>query len=256
MTFSSNAIIHSEFTRDYSKITNTLDEIQVGDFSNIENALNAASDLIIDEWACFTNVHVLLITDQTDNLNDYSVHSLCKKLTENCVLLKEYYFSIGIDYDEKIHTNSLLNEDILNSSFYKNLSPNRTAYFQCKYPFSFPNRFDIICLNDRLSNANSNKQTQSQMHAYYEFDESEFRVKCDSILEELKSKEIDLKELIKLNNSIGELYVTKELNSSYIANEFCDSILNDLFNPFNVKLKLGSMNSIITLIPAPIPFKG
>jgi hypothetical protein len=256
MTFSSNVTINSEFTRDYSKIVDSLDAIQVGDFSNVESALNAASDLIIDEWACFTNVHVLLITDQTDNLNEYSVQSLCKKLKENRVMLKEYYFSIGVDYDEKIHTNSLLNEDILDSVYYKNLPSNRTAYFQCKYPFSFPNRFDIICLNDSVSPASSNKSSESQMRAAYEFDESEFRVKFNSTIEELKPKEIYLKELIKLNSSIGELYITRELNSFYITNEFCNSILNELFNPFNVKLKLGSMYSMITLIPAPIPFKG
>lgn len=205
------------------------------------------SDLVIEEWACFTNIQILLITDNLDSLShSNSVRNLCARLKDNRTLLKEYYLSNGIDFDEKIHMNSILNEDILKSSYYINLNK-KNAYFICKYPFSFPNRFDIVCLD--------NNETIDSNEDYYGFDEDNFKLK--KFTSKSISKKYYLNELIQLNNSsAGFLYVTKNLNTNYFENEFSTKILTDLFNPFNCKLKLGHLESNITLIPAPIAFKG
>jgi hypothetical protein len=143
--------------------------------------------------------------------------------------------------------NSILNEDILKSNFYTNL--NRKNYFICKYPFSFPNKFDIVCLD------NENMAQDLKVLNYYGFDEDNFNLKKTSFKN--MDKIYYLNELIELNNSSkGSLYITKNLNHDYFKNEFCNKILNDLFNPFNCKLKCGNLESNITLIPAPIAFKG
>jgi len=90
---------------------------------------------------------------------------------------------------------------------------------------------------------------------YYGFDEDNFNLKKTSFKN--MDKIYYLNELIELNNSSkGSLYITKNLNQDYFKNEFCNKILNDLFNPFNCKLKCGNLESNITLIPAPIAFKG
>lgn len=172
---------------------------------------------------------------------------MCSRLKENRSLLFDYYLSSGIDFDEKIHMNSILNEDILKSQFYANLNK-KNAYYMCKYPFSFPNRFDVVCLDE---SGDTNEADQ----VYYGFDEENFRLKHSSFKN--MTKKFYLKELIQLNNSAsGCLYATKNLRADYFENEFCTKILNDLFNPFNCKLKCGHLESSISLIPAPIPFKG
>ena len=52
---------------------------------------------------------------------------------------------IGIDFDEHMHFNSILNEDILKSNYFTS-GVNKQSYLSLKYPFSFPNKFDVICL--------------------------------------------------------------------------------------------------------------
>ena len=200
------------------------------------------------EWACFTNIQVLLITDNLDSLSyNSSIRYMCLRLKENRTLLKEYYLSNGIDFDEKIHMNSILNEDILKSQFYLNLNK-KNAYYMCKYPFSFPNRFDIVCL-DETGDASETDQI------YYGFDEDNFKLKNSSYKN--TTKKFYLKELIQLNNSAsGSLYSSKSLKADYLKNEFFPKILNNLFNPFNCKLKCGHLESTVSIIPAPIPFKG
>jgi len=160
------------------------------------------------EWACFTNIQVLLITDNLDSLSyNSSIRYMCLRLKENRTLLKEYYLSNGIDFDEKIHMNSILNEDILKSQFYLNLNK-KNAYYMCKYPFSFPNRFDIVCL-DETGDASETDQI------YYGFDEDNFKLKNSSYKN--TTKKFYLKELIQLNNSAsGSLYSSKSLKADYL----------------------------------------
>lgn len=247
VAYSSTAQVVSEFTRDYSKLIESLKQLRTGDASCLEEGLNKVSDLVIEEWACFTSIQVLLITDDLDSLSySNSIRQLCSRLKENRLLLKEYYLTNGIDFDEKIHMNSILNEDILKSQYYLNLP--KKNYFMCKYPFSFPNRFDIVCLD---SNESQNENDLNQ----FGFDEDNFKLKTNAFKQ--MNKKYYLNELIQLNsNSTGSLYVTKSFDLDYFENEFCAKILNDLFNPFNCKLKCGHLESNITLIPAPIPFKG
>jgi hypothetical protein len=140
VAYSSTSQVVCEFTRDQAKFCESLDGVKIGDVGYLDVGLNAVSDLVIEEWACFTNIQVLLITDNVDNLRSNSVKTLYSKLKENKVILGDYFLSNGVDFDEKIHFSSILNEDLLKSNFYTSL--NKRNYFQCKFPFSFPNRYD------------------------------------------------------------------------------------------------------------------
>jgi hypothetical protein len=121
--------------------------LPIGDCACLEEGLNKVNDMVVDEWNCFTNIQVILITDNQDNFHYGSVKNLCNRLKENKLLLAEYYLSNGIDFDQRIHFNSILNDEVLKSSFFANLI-NKRNYLNLRYPFSFPNKFDIICLSD------------------------------------------------------------------------------------------------------------
>lgn len=138
VAYSSTAQVVSEFTRDQAKFFEQLDAVKIGDVGYLDVGLNAVNDLVIDEWACFSNIQVLLITNNVDNLRSNSVKTIATRLKENKAILSEYFLSNGVDFDEKLHFNSILGEDLLKSNFYTSL--NKKNYFQCKFPFSFPNR--------------------------------------------------------------------------------------------------------------------
>ena len=138
VAYSSTAHVVSEFTRDQAKFFEQLDAVKIGDVGYLDVGLNAVNDLVIDEWACFSNIQVLLITNNVDNLRSNSVKTIATRLKENKAILSEYFLSNGVDFDEKLHFNSILGEDLLKSNFYTSL--NKKNYFQCKFPFSFPNR--------------------------------------------------------------------------------------------------------------------
>lgn len=138
VAYSSTAQVVSEFTRDQAKFFEQLDTLKIGDVGYLDVGLNAVNDLVIDEWACFSNIQVLLITNNVDNLRSNSVKTIATRLKENKAILGEYFLSNGVDFDEKLHFNSILGEDLLKSNFYTSL--NKKNYFQCKFPFSFPNR--------------------------------------------------------------------------------------------------------------------
>ena len=138
VAYSSTAQVVSEFTRDQAKFLEQLDAVKIGDVGYLDVGLNAVNDLVIDEWACFSNIQVLLITNNVDNLRSNSVKTIATRLKENKAILSEYFLSNGVDFDEKLHFNSILGEDLLKSNFYTSL--NKKNYFQCKFPFSFPNR--------------------------------------------------------------------------------------------------------------------
>jgi hypothetical protein len=138
VAYSSTAQVVSEFTRDQAKFFEQLDAVKIGDVGYLDVGLNAVNDLVIDEWACFSNIQVLLITNNVDNLRSNSVKTIATRLKENKAILSEYFLSNGVDFDNKLHFNSILGEDLLKSNFYTSL--NKKNYFQCKFPFSFPNR--------------------------------------------------------------------------------------------------------------------
>jgi hypothetical protein len=236
-----------QFTNNYKEIELCLDNLKAGDCSNLEDVLNAASDLVVDEYASFFNIQMLLLTDNLDNLYGNTAKQFCTKLKDNRSILKEYYLSLGVDYDEKMSTSSLVNEDILRSAYYLELK--KKSYFQCKFPFSFGNRFDIICIDE--SNPTNDQSPNEQ--SYYSFNDDEFKVE-KLILNESKKKY--LQELIDLNNSNGKLYVTKMLCRNYIENEFCESIINEAFVRFEYQIQCGHLASTVSLVPSPLPFKG
>jgi hypothetical protein len=236
-----------QFTNNYKEIETCLENLKAGDCSNLEEVFNAASDLVVDEYANFFNIQVLLLTDNLDNLYGNTVKQFCKKLKDNRSILKEYYLSLGVEYDEKMSTSSLVNDDILRSTYYHELK--KKSYFQCKFPFSFGNRFDIICLDESTS---TNDESPNE-HAYYSINDDEFKVE-KFIFNESKKKY--LQELIELNNSNGKLYVTNMLGKSYIENEFCESIINEMFVHFEFKIQCGHLASTVSLVPSPLPFKG
>ena len=247
VAFSSTAQIVSDFTRDYEQIFASLKSLQIGDCACLDVGLNAVSDLVIEEWSCFTNVQILLITDCTDNLHTNSIKNIIYKLQENRSILKDFYAYNGADFDEKIHTNSILNaEDLLKSSYYANLS--KKNYFQIKFPFSFANRFDIVCLNqDPLSDQAG--------QVVFGFADESFRLK--NFVKKSEKKSVYLNELILLNNSAGKLLTTeKMLSSQYIENEFVTKIIDELYSPTIFQLKFGHMESNVTLLPAPNKFIG
>jgi hypothetical protein len=97
------------------------------------------------------------------------------------------FFKSGIDFDEALHVNAILNEDILNSSYFKNL-PTKKSYSSSKYPFAFPNKFDMICLvdseydldEDFLKIDSSTDKTVSpfgSQSSLISFDEDNFQIK-------------------------------------------------------------------------------
>jgi len=236
-----------QFTNDYKEIESCLENLKAGDCSNLEEVLNAASDLVVDEYASFFNVQLVLLTDNLDNLYGNTAKQLCTKLKDNRSILKEYNLSLGVEYDEKMGSSSLVNDDILRSTYYLELK--KKSYFQCKFPFSFSNRFDIICLDE--SNTENDESPNEQ--TYYSFNDDEFKVEkliCN------ESKKKSLQELIDLNNSNGKLYVTNMLGKSYIENEFCESIINEMFVHFEFQIQCGHLASTVSLVPSPLPFKG
>ena len=246
VAFSSSAQIVTRFTRDYDKILNGLKNLPIGDLSCIEVGLDAVSDIVVEEWAYLTNIQILLITDNRDNIHASAIKNVCFKLKENQNILKEFYSFNGSHFDEKLHNYSIINtEELLKSSFYSN--SNKKDYFQIKYPFSFPNRFDVICLNQ--------EPDSGQPETVYAFGEESFRFK--KCFKKAKNKYFYLKELIELNNSSGKVFTTnKALNENYIEKEFLKTIISELYNPFKCQLKFGHMESNVTLIPPPNKFNG
>ncbi len=248
ISFSSTAQILCEFTRDYDKLLKSFNDLQIGDYSSIDEALNLASNLVIDEWGCFTNIQIILITDNVDSLHSNSVKNICFRLQENRLLLKDYYLSTGIEFDEKIHLNPLLNEDITKSVFYTNyINGNKTPYYSCKFPFAFPNKFDIICLNNE-------KDCSIKKINLFGFNSNEFKPK--KLLNTIQPKSFYLNQLIELSNTTGKLYMANNSDSNYIENNFINKVIDELFDKLRYKLKFGHLESNVSLIPPPLPFKG
>lgn len=187
-----------------------------------------------------------------DNYHQNSVQNFHAKLLENKSILKQLYLSIGMDFNENTGNNSVLNEDLINSN------PNfelKSKYYNCKFPFSFPNKFDIICLNNEQNTSKSN--TESFL---YGFDDENFKFQAFNFEDEntvnSNPKIYYLSELLKLNSSIGKLHVSKVLNKSYIENEFVNNVISESFNSPIFELKCGNLVSNINLVPTPLTTKG
>lgn len=138
-----------EFTTDYARLLESMSTIKPGDTSSLEEGLSKVSSLVIDETAGFSLVQILLITDEFDNLRPTSsVRRLCEKLKTNRKLLQSAHVVTGLDFDERMLVNSILNDELINGT---------TGFYLSSFPFSFPNRFDIISLTSEASLPNVTK---------------------------------------------------------------------------------------------------
>jgi hypothetical protein len=244
VAYSSIAEVICEFTRDYSKILDSLASLKIGDYAHLEEGLNKVSSLVIDEWAGFTNVQIILITSEFDNLRSAnSIRTLCSRLRDNKKLLSSIFLSTGIEFDERIHMNSILNEDLVSNK--------NTAYYSCQFPFSFPNRFDIICLNNDSSSPSSSTRFEFEVDKF-KYNSLAFRKSSNSN----SSKVNHLTSLLELNNSIGKMHVSESLNCDYIEGQFVKSVFEEIYSQFVCELKCGHLEATVSLIPSPISYKG
>lgn len=126
-----------------------MNAIKPGDASSLEEGLSKVSSLVIDDTAGFSFVQILVITDEFDNLRPTSsVRRLCEKLKHNRKLLQAAHVVTGLDFDERMLVNSILNDELIN---------NTAGFYLSPFPFSFPNRFDIISLTSEASLPNVTK---------------------------------------------------------------------------------------------------
>ncbi|CAF0858358.1 unnamed protein product [Brachionus calyciflorus] len=245
---SSTVQVLCDFTRDFTKLGESLNLLKPGDSFNLESSLTKLNDMVLDTWGCFTNISIILITDEIDNLNqEHSIKNFYLKLKENKAILKSLYDSIGVDYDEEnFSKNSILNEDLqsLNVNFDFNKKLSNTVI-----PFSFPNRFDVICLN-RICTL-TDRTNQESMR--FGFDDENFKYKIIKLSDTEKNGKINfLSEILKLNSSVGKVHVIESLDKNFIENEFLPDVLNQLLEPHDFELKCGNLKSLVNLVPSPI----
>ncbi|RMZ94295.1 von Willebrand factor A domain-containing 9 [Brachionus plicatilis] len=241
VSVSSNAQLLTEFTRDFTKAKQSLKIGKPGDCFNLESGLSKISEMVIDTFGCFTNVQILILTNEFDNsTQEYSIKNFYSKLKENEGIVKNFLESIGFDYDEnKYFKNSILNNDILNSNYNFEFNKKLSATI---LPFSFPNRLDVICLQDKTIHAESGR---------FEFDDDNFDFRF------VKSSNQDskinyLNEIVDLNGSDGKVFCVDNLNNKFICENFLPEFFNSLFDPFDFELKCGNLKSMINLVPSPI----
>lgn len=239
------AEVKCKFTRDANQLIQALDDISASNVASLEDALNLTSDYVVEEWSSLTCCSILLITDLTDCFHDYSIKKLANKIKENQKIFRDFFKIVGKDVDEKLPVDPILNQDIFNIPGLEVLKKN------IKYPFSFPNSFNVICLCDEGETC-ANELDGNQK--FFEFDDDSFREKIWSPMRTNKSHY--LKEIVSLNNPKGKLFQTKSLKIDTIANEFCPSVAKCLFSPFKSILKCGSLRSNIKIIPSPLPYIG
>lgn len=212
-----------------------------GDCFNLESGLSKISEMIIDTFGCFTNIQILILTNEVvDSSHEYSIKNLYHKLKENKVILKSFLDSIGLDYDqENYFKNSILHNDILNSNFNFEFSKKLSSTI---LPLSFPNRLDIICLNGK------NIQAET---GCFKFDDENFKFNFID-LNNQNSKINYLNEMIRLNGSDGKVFCTNSIDFNFISEKFLPNFFESLFDPFVFELKCGNLKSEINLVPSPI----
>jgi hypothetical protein len=99
-----------------------------------------------------------------------------------------------------------------------------------KFPFPFPNTFDIICL-----------KSETEVDSLRAFDETKVDL---------------LSELLKINNQDGSLHHTRTLDSDYIEKEFAVDFVKANYQPFTARLKFEDINCEIEVYPKPATYKG
>jgi hypothetical protein len=161
---------------------------------------------------------IVLFTDGIDSLTESSsFEQFYKHLNKNIQLKKDNYL---------IQSNSLCEMPRL--SYYADVNAENSTNFSIwKYPFPFPNRFDIACLAE-----------------------------CNDEDIELREKLNYLDKLAKLNSQHGKLYLTSTLKFDYLMDDFLKTLIGNLFVPFACELSFGRLQSIITLVPTPMPYIG
>ncbi len=232
----------------------------MGDVSCLEEGLNKVSDLVMEEYGCFIAVEVLLITNTIETFQmEASAKQLCSRLQDNKAIMKSIYVANGIDYDESVHfASSIINQEVIKSN--QQSASLSEKFFNCKYPFSFPNRFNVICLpNCSGSNTNNNSLNESSSVHFFEFDDENFRQKevgkrrNDAAFQ----KEFYLNELVKLNGSSGKVFAPNSLEASYIESDFVQNVFGQVYLSAGIyMLKFGNLESNVSLWPSPVPYKG
>jgi hypothetical protein len=252
VAYSSTAEVLCEFTKDHARLLDSLSTLKIGSSSCIEEGLNKVSELVIEEWAGFTNVQIILITSDVENSRTNSTKYLCDRLRENNRILKQLYLLNGVDFDEKIHINSILNEDLLTSNREFNL---KESFFSCQYPFSFPNRFDIICLGSDPKIDSTGSSSSSSSYTRLEFENDNFKSSKKSTVNK-NPRQSYLANLLELNNSTGRLFLTQSLDKDYIEKKFLSTVFDELYKKSIFELKCGNLQSFVSLIPNPTAYKG
>jgi hypothetical protein len=239
-----------------------MNEIKAGDVSCLVEGLNKVSDLVMEEYGCFIAIEVLLITNNIETFQlDSSVKHLCSLLQENKSIMKSIYVANGIDYDENIHfASSIINQEVIKSN--QQSASLSEKFFNCKYPFSFPNRFNVICLKGftgRKSETETKMLSLDDSIHFFEFDDENFRQKevgkrkNDAAFQ----KEFCLGELVKLNGSNGKVFVPNSNELSYVETEFVKNVFGQVYsNTAIYQLKFGNLESNVALWPSPVVYKG
>jgi hypothetical protein len=273
VTFSSSAQVACGFTRDYTQILNTFssdkEQKNAAGGSNLEQALNAVSDLVMEEYGCFIACQVLLVTSNVDTVrHEASLSRFCSRLAENRLVVQRMFAASGVEYDEAVHySSSIINQEAVKSSCSQAAAE---RFLNCKYPFSFPNRFDVICLrSETLSSAIVTRRDEaidgSRLHAHLnEFEEENFRQKeVSKRLHNSLQKEHFLNELVKMNGASsssltgGKVFAPHSLDASYIENEFTRNVFGQIYlNSAVYQLRFGELESSVILSPSPLPYKG
>ena len=218
----------------------------------------------MEEYGCFIGVELLLITNNVETiLFENSVKCLCSKLRNNKSIMKSLFIANGIEYNEILHySSSIINQEVinLNQNQNNNMYGLTDKFYNCKYPFSFPNRFNIVCLTHVGSREELLKQDQAnEFSNILSFDDDNFKLK------DIKKRKNDsslkpyyLTELIQLNGSMGKLFSAPTLDTEYVTGEFTKCVYDQVYANSGAiyHLKFGNMESNVQLWPSPMSFKG
>ena len=261
VAFSASAELTVGFTTDYTAIADALARLPIGESARLEEALNFASNLVVAELGCFVVTQLVLVTDNTDALREqHSTRTLCARLATNRLFIADYYLANGVDFDANIHINPLINEDLTKASEWR--ADSSHEYYPLKFPFTFPNKLDIVCWSDRSDSDDDTDKTNSSSSSsasVFRFDDERFRLAKSAV--GLKPKHTFLNELIVLNNAPGKLYLKYpanggDNNDQEEAATNAQQVLNEIYHPKCVTLRCGQLTSTVNVVPSPLPFKG
>lgn len=233
------------FTKDYDSIVESIKQLKPGDDSILEQGLNLVSDLVIEEYGCFIVIDIILITNDVESIQyDQTVESLYKKLSVNQQILKDFHQANGICYEER-RSVSIIDQEMVNTSHQASLT---SEYFHCKYPFSFPNRFHVVCYRD------TEQKTSQSGWSRLIYDEEDLVFKRTAAnTSSNKPKVLFLNELLNLNNTSGKFYSASSSDTKCLENDLVKSLTNNSASLF--QLRFGNLESSVILYPPPISFR-